>query len=232
MSVLRHKWIFEDWNMTALPEPTAQELWGLIKKEITGIQLVWELVNRLYFQPLGKGWSSQGHDAPVLFGLTQTVYIESLLIRVARLMDRASSDNKDQQRNLSLKRLMNLEPSIDTEVKSVLEIWENSALKRVRDKYLSHNDLGRLMTKEHSLNIPLETADIKALRKLVERLLESLQTVNSKLTGASFAHETLSIQVKFEVNQLENTLLGGHLFFRLLPELECLQQAWSEMRDD
>jgi hypothetical protein len=29
--------------MTATPEPTAQEQWGLIKKEITGIQLVWEL---------------------------------------------------------------------------------------------------------------------------------------------------------------------------------------------
>jgi len=218
--------------MTATPEPTAQELWGLIKKEITGIQLVWEMVNRLYFQPLGKGWSSQGQDAPLLFGLTQTIYIESLLIRVARLMDRASSDNKGQQRNLSWKRLINLESSIGTEVESVREIWESSALKRIRDKYLSHNDLGRLMTEEHSLNIPLKTADIKVLRQLVEGLLESLQTVNSKLTGASYVHEGLSIQVQFEVNQLENTLLGGRLFFSLLPEYECLQQAWSEVGHD
>lgn len=219
--------------MTATPEPTAQELWGLIKKEITGIQLVWEMVNRLYFQPLGKGWSSQGQDAPLLFGLTQTVYIESLLMRVARLMDPASSGNgSGQKHNLSLKRLMALAPSIGEEEKAVRNIWDGSALKNVRNKYLSHNDLNRLLVEEHTLNIPLETADIKALRQLVDGLLESLQTINSKLTGASYVHEGLSIQVKFEVNQLENTLLGGHLFFSLLPEYECLQQAWSEAGHD
>ncbi len=219
--------------MTATPEPIAQEIWGFIKKEITGVQLVWEVVNRLYFQPLGKGWSSFGQDAPLLFGLTQTVYIESLLMRVARLMDSAiSGKGSGQKHNLSLKRLMNLAPGIDTEVESVREIWESATLKEVRDKYLSHNDLNRLLAVEHSLNIPLETTDIKALKQLVEGLLESLQAINNKLTEAGYVHEGLSVQVQFEVNRLENTLLGGHHFFSLLPEHEFLQQAWGKVRHD
>jgi hypothetical protein len=219
--------------MTATLQPTAQELWGLIKKEITGIQLVWEVVNRLYFQPLGKGWSSLNQDAPLLFGLTQTVYIESLLMRVARLMDPAlSGKGSGQKHNLSLKRLMALAPSIGAKEEAVRNIWDGSALKSVRDKYLSHNDLNRLLVEEHTLNIPLEIADVKALRQLVEGLLESLQTVNSKLTGASYVHDGLSIQVQFEVNRLENTLLGGHQFFSLLPEHDCLQQAWREVGHD
>ena len=83
--------------MAAAHEVTVDELWSLITKEITGIQVVWEVANSLYFQPHSEGWSRLGQDAPLLFGLTQTVYVESLLMRVARLMDPASSGKGGHQ---------------------------------------------------------------------------------------------------------------------------------------
>ncbi|MFP7836560.1 hypothetical protein ACLHTS_06650 [Pseudomonas aeruginosa] len=216
--------------MTTAQEATADELWSLIKKEITGVQVVWEVANRLYFQPQGEGWSRLGQDTPLLFGLTQTVYIESLLIRVARLMDPASSGRGGQQCNLSLKRLLMLEPSIGSDEVTVRRLWDSSGLKSVRDKYLSHNDLKRLLSEEHSVNIPLTTPEIRALRQLVDGLLAFQQSINPKLRGASHLHEGLSVRVQAEVNVLSNMLLGGEQFFKLLPEHEYLQQAWGTVR--
>jgi len=36
--------------------------------------------------------------------------------------------------------------------------------------------------------------------------------------------------VQAEVNVLNNMILGGEQFFELLPEHECLQQAWGKVR--
>ncbi|GAB3394350.1 AbiU2 domain-containing protein [Azotobacter armeniacus] len=216
--------------MTAAHEVTVDEFWSLIKKEITGIQLVWEVANSLYFQPRSEGWSRLGQDAPLLFGLTQTVYVESLLIRVARLMDPASSGKGGHQQNLSLLRLSTLKPSLGADEAVVRGIWDGSGLKRVRDKYLSHNDLERQLAVEHSVNIPLTAEDIRGLRQLVDGLLEFQQAVNLKLRGASLLHEGLCVRVQAEVNVLSNTLLGGEQFFELLPEHECLQQAWGKVK--
>ncbi len=216
--------------MTSAQEATADELWSLIKREIAGIQVIWEAAKNLFFQPQGEGWRSCGLCTPLLFGLTQAVYIESLLIRVARLMDPASTGRGGQQQNLSLLRLSTLEPSLGVDESIVRSVWDGSGLKRIRDKYLSHNDLVRQLAEEHSVNIPLETKDIRALRQLVDGLLEFQQAVNLKLRRASHLHEGLSVRVQAEVNVLSDTLLGGEQFFKLLPEHECLQQAWGKVR--
>lgn len=216
--------------MTTAQQATADELWSLIKKEIAGIQVIWEATNDLFFQPQGECWRSCGLGTPLLFGLTQTVYIESLLMRVARLMDPASTGRGGQQQNLSLLRLSMLEPSLGVDEIVVRSIWDGSGLKRIRDKYLGHNDLARQLAEEHSVNIPLEAKDIWALRQLVDGLLEFQQAVNLKLRGASHLHEGLSVRVQAEVNVLSNTLLGGEQFFKLLPEHESLQQAWGKVR--
>lgn len=202
--------------------PTAAELWVVIKKEITGIQLLWETVNGLYFQPQGKEWQALTADAPLLVHLMQTALMESLLMRVSRMMDPAATGKLT---NLSLKQLVSADASIDDDGKTLRAIWEGSGLKTVRDKYLSHNDLGRSLTADHTLNIPLESADIEALRQLAEGLRTLRRNVNPKLGGGAYVDEGLDAQSRRDVDVLAKSLLGGRLFFDLLPEHEALQLA-------
>lgn len=203
-------------------QPSTAELWDIIKKEITGIQLLWETVNGLYFQPKGKGLLALETDAPLLTHLTQTALMESLLMRVSRMLDPAAKGNKT---NLSLKRLVAADASIDADDKEIRVIWDASALKTVRDKYLSHNDLNRSITVDHTLNIPLEAADIQALQKLTEGFRALRRNVNHRLGKGAYVDQGLDAQVRRETETLGNVLLGGNLFFQLLPDHEYLQQA-------
>ena len=66
--------------MTTTPfQQTAIELWGVLKKEITGVQLLWEALERVYFKPQGKGFAALETDMPLLFRLAQTVLMLSLI---------------------------------------------------------------------------------------------------------------------------------------------------------
>lgn len=212
-----------------MQEPAIEKVWSLVKKEIAGIQVIWEAANDLFFQPQGEGWRSFRLDTPLLFGLTQTVYIESLVMRVARLMD---SSSRGKQQNLSLARMSLLAPELATDEATVCGIWDGSGLIQIRNKYLSHNDLTRQLAVDHTVNIPLAPSEIGALRELVEALLAFQQAANLKLQGARYLHEGLSIRVQAEVQVLSKRLLGGEQFFKLLPEHECLQLALAEVERD
>ena len=213
---------------TPTTSPTAVALWAVTKKEVTGIQLLWEAVDGLYFQPQGEGWRSLQTNTPLLVHLTQTAMMESLLMRVSRLMDRATSgrgQGQGQTTNLGLQRLVEVDPSIGASEGAIRGIWDSSGLKAVRDKYLSHNDLSRSMVTNHTLKIPLESADIEALRQLAEGLRALRRNVNSKLGAGAYVDQALDLQVKREIEVLEKTLLGGQRFFKLLPEYPVLRQA-------
>lgn len=211
---------------TSTTSPTAAELWAVIKKEITGIQLLWETVNGLYFQPQGEGWRALQADAPLFVHLTQTALMESLLMRVSRLMDPAATGKLT---NLSLKQLVAADASLDPDEKALRTIWESSGLVEVRNKYLSHNDLNRSMASDHTLNIPLESADIEALGHLAEGLRTLRRNVNPKLSAGAYVDQPLDLQVSREVEVLEKTLLSGKRFFELLPEHSVLQQALAAL---
>ncbi len=210
--------------MTTTPPTThtSAELWTVIKKEITGIQVLWEAVNGLYFQPQGKEWQALATHAPLLVHLTQTAMMESLLMRVSRLMDPAATGKLT---NLSLKQLVAADASIEADEKVLRTVWESSGLVEVRNKYLSHNNLSRSMAVDHTLNIPLGSADIEALRQLAEGLRTLRRDVNLKLGGGAYGDQSLDLHVKREVGVLGKTLLGGKHFFALLPEHPVLQEA-------
>lgn len=211
-------------------QSTATELWDIVKKEITGIQYLWETVSGLHFQPLGKGLGRLESDIPLVYGLMQTALMESLLMRVSRLLDPAvTGKGQGQKENLSLKRLVILAPAIAADEGGVRNTWDGSELKAVRDKYLSHNDLNRSLTQEHTLNIPLTAADIAALQTLVEGLRELRRNVNHKLLGVPHLDQSADLHVQRELGILDKALLGGELFFRLLPDHDCLQQALCEV---
>ncbi len=211
---------------TPTTPPTAAELWAIIKKEITGIQLLWEAVNGLYFQPHGEGWRALQADTPLLVDLTQTAMMESLLMRVSRLMDPAATGKLT---NLSLKQLLNAAPNIVADEIAIRAVWESSGLVEVRNKYLSHNDLSRLTDTDHTLNIPLESTDIEALRQLTEGLRTLRRNVNPKLDGVPYVDHGLDDKVRREIEVLGKTLLGGNRFFELLPEHPALQQALAAL---
>lgn len=210
--------------------PTAIELWGGLKKEIAGVQLLWEVVERVCFKPHGKGLATLAPDVPVLFGLAQTVLMESLLMRLSRLMDPANSGRREGDRpNLSLMRLVACCESVSEDEATVRILWNTSNLKRLRDKYLSHNDLARSLGEPHTLNIPLETADIEAMQGLANSLRDLRRNVHRKLTtGVTYLDESLDLQIQHDVDILSRSLLGGQLFFELLPDHGVLQQAWQE----
>lgn len=207
---------------TTTPQPSSTEFWNVIKKEITGIQLLWETVNGMYFKPLGKDWQALQTDAPMLIHLMQTTLMESLLMRVSRLMD---PDSTGKKTNLSLCQLVKSEASVAVNVQAVRSIWDDSKLKVIRDKYLSHNDLAQSLTEAHTLNIPLKSDDITALEKLTEGLRALRRDVNHKLSGCSYVDQSLDLQVHREIEALGKVLLGGEQFFKLLPDHACLQRA-------
>jgi hypothetical protein len=207
-------------------QPTAIDIWTAIKREITGIQLLWETVHNLYWQPAGKEWQAFASDAPLLVHLTQTAMVESLLMRVSRLMETAATGKLT---NLSLKQLVAADASVDAEEQAIRVMWDGSSLKTVRDKYLSHNDLSRSMAVDHTLNIPLESADIQALRQLAEGLRTLRRNINPKLGGGAYVDQGLDAQSRRDVDVLGKSLLGGRLFFELLPEHAALQRALAQV---
>nr|WP_295771319.1 hypothetical protein [Rhodoferax sp.] len=213
---------------TQTTPPAAAELWTGIKKEITGIQLLWETVNGLYFQLQGKEWQALAADVPLLAHLTQTAMMESLLMRLSRLMDPAATGKLT---NLSLKQLAAAEPKLDADEKAIRAIWDGSGLVDVRNKYLSHNDLNRSMAVDHTLNIPITSADIDALRQLAEGFRALRREVSLKLDGVAYVDQGLDAAVLHEIETLGKTLLGCNLFFKLLPEHEFLQQALTSQED-
>lgn len=207
---------------------TTLTLWDLLKKEVIGIELLWETVERLYFGASSQGIATLAEDVPLLYRLTQTAMMESLLMRMSRLMDPAASGRGGEKTNLSLKRLAEACSDTADDIQVVRNIWDASNLKHVRDKYLSHNDLARSLSESHTLNIPLDETDVAAMRELAFGLRELRQKVHGSLNpGVAYLHESVELHVQHETETLNRTLLGSELFFKLLPEHEVLQRAWQ-----
>lgn len=205
-------------STTETTPPTAAELWVVIKKEITGIQLLWETVNGLYFQQQGQEWRALRDDTPLLIHWTQTALMESLLMRVFRLLDKPKTMGRT---NLSLKQLVIADASIASDELAIHTIWEGSGLKVVRHRYLSHNDLHRAFTEEHTLNIPLEPTDIEALRQLVEGLRKLRRDVNPKLGAGPYVDQIEDLKIQNEIELLGRVIAAGNQFFKELPDRVC-----------
>ena len=211
----------------AASDGAAGALWACLNKGITGVQLLWATAQRLFAPQGGEGPPSLLGQASLLGGLMQTAVMESLLLRVARLMDPATTGRGTGERqNLSLNRLAESNTSLTEDVAPVIALWEGSGLKLVRNKYLSHNDLARSGSKPHTLNIPLRTEDIAALEALSNALREMRRSVHRKLTGVSYLDSMLDVDMSREVEGFVSSLRAADVFFELLPEHEALQQAW------
>lgn len=218
--------------------PSAQQtdvlsLWDILNKEITGIQVLWEAVECLYFKAQGQGQGLAGlaglaQDAPLLYRLMQTALMESLLMRMARLMDPAATGREPRTMdNVSLQRLAEARTDIKSDVDAIRVIWDESKLKHIRDKYLSHNDLTRSLSEPHTLNVPLTKVDVEAMRELACGLREFRRRVHGRFhPSVALLDGSLNLQVQREIEVLGRSLQGAALFFKQLPECEALQQTW------
>ena len=216
--------------MNTQAAPSISNIWAVISKEITGIQLLWEAVEQMYFkaQP-AQGIAALERDTPLLFRLMQTAMMESLLMRMSRLMDPAATGTKP---NLSLKQLTSTDPELGPVVSGVCEAWDASTLKDIRNKYLSHNDLARSLTEKHTLAIPLSMGDVEAMRGLAAALRSLRRVVSQDVSGAPYLDGALDSQMSHEIDVLGRTIVAGSCFYRLLPEHGFLQEALSTTEAD
>lgn len=220
--------------MSTQPALSTSDIWAVISKEITGIQLLWEAVEQMYFkaQP-AQGIAALERDTPLLFRLMQTAMMESLLTRMSRLMDPAvSGRGAGEKPNVGLARLAEADASLVGEVGSVRSVWDASALRLIRDKYLSHNDLARATTQAHTLNIPLSSPDIDAMRALTSALRDFRRDVHQKLNGSVYLDQSVSAQMVCEIDALNRSLIAGDCFYKLLPDHACLQDALAVVESD
>jgi hypothetical protein len=210
---------------------SASDLWVVLEKEITGILLQWIAIDELCVKLPGNGLKTLRSDVPQLYGMMQSAFMESLLMRVSRLMD---PDRTGKSTNLSLEQLVSRDACISEDEKSIRTVWNASGLKTVRDKYLGHNDLNRLMTEDHLLTIPLTEENISELGKLVEGLRNFRRRVNLKLIDADCVDQKTETMIRVQIEWLNNSLLGGKVFFDLLKscDYEHIQQAWVDAGGD
>lgn len=202
-------------------------IWAVIRKEITGIQLLWRAVDLMYFQaPRSHSAASLEVSAPFLYRLVQTAFMESLLMRMSRLMDPATSGKgAGGQHNLSLARLIEFEATLTKEVDSLRQLWDASGLRSVRNKYMSHNDLERSTEQDHTISVPLTSPDIEVMRTLTSKLREFRRSAHHQLNGTAYLDRTVSTRVDRDVDGLHRVLTAGRCYYDLLPEHPWLQAA-------
>jgi hypothetical protein len=109
----------------------------------------------------------------LIFGNYQKVLITSILSKIARLLDPATT-GKDKIPNLSLgyfikKYDLGNDPEVRDELSYIKEFYKNSNLKIYRNKVLSHND-ATLAYKGESIILKLETPDVESLISFIGNL--------------------------------------------------------------
>lgn len=194
--------------MAAQQQMGDEILWPRIKQELAGIQLMWGSLDGLFFSANDKPGLSWLHaEVALLSGLMQTSMMESLLMRIARLMDPAASGKGHRGgENLSLRALAKAHPSLIDQVKTLTSIWDDSNLKRLRDKYLSHNDLQRSHFEQPTINMPMTAADVAGLSGLVDSLLEFRKAANHVTVGAAYLDGALTLHLDRQVDTLDRML--------------------------
>lgn len=181
----------------------------------------------MYFKAAShSGIQALEDDTPGLYRLMQTAMMESLLMRIARLMDPAcSGKGKDAKPNLSLARLVVVNANLASGLDPVKKRWDESMLGAVRCKYLSHNDLLRAQSEAHTLTIPLSPAEVSAVGAMVAALREFRATANPEIRQAAYVDIGLDMQMSRECEILNRTLQARHEIFNNLSEQVCLRNA-------
>lgn len=186
-------------------EPEVRDQWILVRKEILGLQLLYRMLRGLYWDAPRPMYEHRA-DFPLVGRGIQTALAESVLVRLARLMDRASTTGRG---NLSLERIGQGLPAVAQAIEALCAKWSGSTLSDLRNRYLSHNDLALMTSVEHTLNIPLGEDDLYTLDELINELLVLRQLVNAELRMPVYLDASVELQVRHEVEVMGRMLNGG-----------------------
>lgn len=200
------------------------DIWSMLKKEIAGIQLLWEIIEGLTKDD-SRHQKVMKESAPRFWGLTTAVYLESLISRFSRLMDPQATGS---YQNVSLARLglyQHLNERIKVKIFSIQNQWKSSAVDVLRNKLLAHNDFERFKTTRHTINLPITQQDLTELGTFVGQLFSLRNEINRALGGASVLNTPIA-SPDCNPASVFRQLIAGDLFFTFLPESEQLQQAW------
>ena len=204
------------------------QIWSMLKKEISGIQLLWEIIEELTSDNL-HSQKIMAENAPCFWGLTTAIYLESLISRLSRLMDPQTTRS---HKNISFARLTSchqyLDKKIGAEISKFQDEWKSSVLDVLRNKLLAHNDYDRFTTSNHTVNLPITSEDLASLGAFVKRLLTLRNSINTSLGGASVLNVPLA-PLDCKPDTVFRLLNAGNLFFNLLPENEQLQRAYIHL---
>lgn len=154
------------------------EVLEILKKELALLCAQLDTYQALFLLEQERRAPLINDAAPGFFALTQLAMVESILMRVSRLMDpECTGRGKAQKHNASFRALIRtgVSVAVDQEWACLLEGWNPGGkfnrVNELRNKFLAHNDLGLWNARENNEAwIPISTAEFDAVIALTKRL--------------------------------------------------------------
>jgi hypothetical protein len=206
---------------------SSSELLEMIKREMALLSVQLDSYQALYLLEQGSRRNLMDDTAPGFFAVVQVSMVESILMRVARLMDPLKSSG---QSNASFSSLFSDDAhrSVEPEWQGVLNEWKDDgrfgAVRRLRNKHLGHNDLGVWEAKRQGEAwIPITADEFDAVTSLSQALWALLRSVRRK------AHEADLLPPPAmrgeSPTQILRCLAGGTFLDELLERDDLMAEA-------
>lgn len=167
---------------------SSHELLEIIKREMALLSVQLDSYQAMYLLEQDSRRRLIDDTAPGFFAVVQVSMVESILMRVARLMDPPKSSG---QSNGSFSRLLSDDThrSLEPEWQEVLNEWKDDgrfgAVRRLRNKHLGHNDLGVWEAKRQGeVWIPITAGEFDAVASLAKALWALLRSVHREALGS------------------------------------------------
>lgn len=181
--------------------------------------------------------------APGFFAVVQATLAESILMRIARLMDPPESMGHDNSSVSSLRDALSSSSHgcLRSDIQSLTNEWakkdqqtnaeqgEYASLKVLRNKWLAHNDSAiRQDQPPDSLWMPLTHADFALARRLAGKLWSIYRQAHLNLKNADVLepqHSSLENRPSMVLKQLCAGQYLNHLIETMPDELQCARVA-------
>lgn len=168
------------------------DILDILKREVALLSVQLDSYQALFLLEQDKRKRLIEDTAPGFFALTQISMVESILMRVARLMDPEFTGKcSSAKRNASIRSLMHADAngSIKEKCVGLVESWDLGGpfhrIQELRNKYLGHNDLALWFGRPAGDSwIPISTEDFDALVELARKLWSLLRDIHQVVNGS------------------------------------------------
>jgi hypothetical protein len=111
-----------------------------------------------------------------IFHRIQLNFIEKICLKIACLMDPAASGRNCSNKNLSLKRFVEIAncPELNKAYEKLYESYEKTGIKTWRNKILAHTDLNTAMGK-FTFNLNFEADDLNQIIREIQDIIDLIK---------------------------------------------------------